>query len=496
VRVPRVFSATALLLITAVLFSILDAPRVGSQSPTSLVVERPDIGLVEQVPLWHFGDVPYILARDMAHLTGTGLRWRADVGKFVLRNSRHSLKFTAGLRFVVVDEAETVILPAPVRQEVGEVYVPLSVFESLLPGRFIQKAGLEAGRLIVIVDRPNTGRPELMLDRGVTRFTLPLNAPLTASLVSSRASRFVLRVPNARPPAIPGDTLQRLGQVSKLRIRRGMEGLWVELRLRETAASYRLRHLSSPPRIDLEFSPSPERPGFVDVAPEFGPHGGRAFKVLAIDAGHGGADSGFVAASGVREKDYTLALAVAVRQDLMRRAPGVRVVLTRAHDVTLPPPQRAEVANREHADLFLSLHFDGMPRTTHAGITAYVAPPLDTERDVLLGGEEPAVQGRPRSRPVAMTRWHQAAGRHHAEARTAAEHLLASLAAGGYGPSRLRVARSYPTQGVDCPAVLLECGTLSRTSERKSLSDPVELRRLAGSIARAVARYIEGETWP
>lgn len=484
------------IVLAALLSTISATPSLHAQSGNTLVVERPDIGLTENVLLWHFGEVPYVTARDVARLTDASLRWRADVGKIVLRNSRHSLKFTAGLRYVVIDEGETVQMAAPIRQEAGEIFVPLAIFETLLPERFIRKAAVTAGRLILFVSNPNTGRPIVKLDVGVTRFTLPVNAPLTASLISSRASRFTIRIPGARLVPTPGDTLQRVGLIKQLRFRRRPDELWVDIKLNAGAASYRLRRLDSPPRIDLEVSPSPGRAGFVDVAPEFGPHSGRVFKVLVIDAGHGGPDSGYVAAAGVREKDFTLALTLAVRQELLRILPGVRVVLTRGNDVNVPAPKRAEVANREHADLFLSLHLDGAPNTTHAGITAYVAPPLDVNRAVLLGGEEPTVRGRPRGRPVSMTSWKEAAGRHYPEARTAAEHLLGALASEGYGPSRLRVAHSYPTEGVDCPAVMLECGTLSRQSERTRLSNSAELRRLAGSIARAVGRYVEGEPWP
>jgi N-acetylmuramoyl-L-alanine amidase len=484
------------LILAALLLAVTPTLSLHGQTGNTLIVERPEIGLTESVPLWYFGDAPYIAARDVARFTGTSLRWRADVGKFVLRNSRHSLKFTVGLRYVVIDEGETVRLATPVRQEAGEIFVPLSVFETLLAGRFIRQATISPGRLVILTGRPNAGPPEIRLDEGATRLTLPVKAPLTAGLVSSRASRFTIRIPGARLDPIPGDTLQRLGLIKQFRVRRRPDGLWMDLKLGRGAASYRLRRLDSPARIDLEISPSPGRAGFVDVAPEFGPHDGRAFQVLVIDAGHGGPDSGYVAAPGVREKDFTLALAVAVREQLVRNLPDVRVVLTRAADGSVPVAERAEVANRERADLFLSLHLDGAPQTSHAGITAYVAPPLDANRDVLLGGETSPVHGLPRRGPVSMTGWREAAGRHHAEARTAAEHLLAALAGDGYGPSRLRVARCHPIEGVDCPAVMLECGTLSRKSERERLSNPNELRRLAGAIARAVGRYIEGEPWP
>lgn len=78
--------------------------------------------------------------------------------------------------------------------------------------------------------------------------------------------------------------------------------------------------------------------------------------LVVIDAGHGGRDPGAVAHS-VKEKDITLTLAKALRDELVDQG-GVRVALTREDDRLLPLRERPEIARRMGADLFISLHAD------------------------------------------------------------------------------------------------------------------------------------------
>lgn len=78
--------------------------------------------------------------------------------------------------------------------------------------------------------------------------------------------------------------------------------------------------------------------------------------LVVIDAGHGGHDPG-ASGAGYREKVITLALARALRSELVREG-GVRVALTRSDDRFLVLAERAEIARQLGADLFLSIHAD------------------------------------------------------------------------------------------------------------------------------------------
>lgn len=92
--------------------------------------------------------------------------------------------------------------------------------------------------------------------------------------------------------------------------------------------------------------------------------------LVVIDAGHGGRDPG--AGSGVtREKDLTLAMARALRNDLLRNG-GIRVALTRDDDRFLSLAERSAIARRMGADLFISIHADSTEGQTGAvGASVY-----------------------------------------------------------------------------------------------------------------------------
>lgn len=81
---------------------------------------------------------------------------------------------------------------------------------------------------------------------------------------------------------------------------------------------------------------------------------------LVIDAGHGGNDTGAVGAIS-KEKNINLSVALAFGRYVERNCPDVRVIYTRTTDVFIPLHQRADIANRNKADLFISIHTNSLP---------------------------------------------------------------------------------------------------------------------------------------
>ena len=90
---------------------------------------------------------------------------------------------------------------------------------------------------------------------------------------------------------------------------------------------------------------------------------------IVIDAGHGGHDPG-ANANGLTESELTLDIAVRL-QKLLAKQPGVDVVMTRATDVFIPLEERTRIANREGADLFLSIHANASRNTKARGVETY-----------------------------------------------------------------------------------------------------------------------------
>ena len=78
---------------------------------------------------------------------------------------------------------------------------------------------------------------------------------------------------------------------------------------------------------------------------------------VVIDAGHGGKDPGALSANKkIREKDITLKVALMVGEAIAKNHPEVKVLYTRKTDVFVGLNDRARIANRAEADLFISIH--------------------------------------------------------------------------------------------------------------------------------------------
>ncbi len=87
--------------------------------------------------------------------------------------------------------------------------------------------------------------------------------------------------------------------------------------------------------------------------------------VVCIDAGHGGKDAGCVSRDRkTYEKNIVLSIATKLRDRIKAEYPDVKVVMTRSDDRFIALDERAKIANRNHADLFISIHINATDKGT------------------------------------------------------------------------------------------------------------------------------------
>ena len=98
---------------------------------------------------------------------------------------------------------------------------------------------------------------------------------------------------------------------------------------------------------------------------------GRGNFVVAIDPGHGGHDPGAIGSQGTQEKDVVLAVARKLKARI-NDAPGMRAILTRSDDRYVDLRERTEIARRNNADLFISIHADANNRSNLHGSSVYI----------------------------------------------------------------------------------------------------------------------------
>lgn len=97
-----------------------------------------------------------------------------------------------------------------------------------------------------------------------------------------------------------------------------------------------------------------------------------SIKVVVIDAGHGGKDPGCHGHSKINEKDVALSIALKLGKIIEENLPDVRVIYTRKDDRFIELWQRAAIANRNKADLFISVHCNAHTSTSLNGAESYV----------------------------------------------------------------------------------------------------------------------------
>lgn len=423
-------------------------------------------------PVQRVDGVPCVGANDLARLLDGAKFWRSDVRKLVIRTREHRLTFTADAPIVILDD-RTLRLDAAVRSLGGELQVPVSVL-GLLPrdsAAVRLRYDAAAGRVRATPPGGWVGAPVVTVAGEVTRVSIATEHPEGAVVVGRGRRHFRVRVPGAFAGGLT-DSFPAGALVRGVKRLPGGDGVALEFDVAPDAGGFRATALAG--RWQLEFTRGEDLERF---APE-GPPGPRALRVVVLDPGHGGAETG-VQAEGAIEKDLALALARQLAGDLERR--GVRVVLTRTDDRAVPQEERAEIANRARADVVLSLHFDGFARTSARGATAWCPPasfaeaPGDARSSALA--------------PVALTPWRDVALRHAVDSRSLGEAVTAALEQRGLGPARVRERLTRALLGVNAPGLTLECATLTSAEDRARVTAPEGLRDLAAAIADGLFAY-------
>jgi N-acetylmuramoyl-L-alanine amidase len=211
--------------------------------------------------------------------------------------------------------------------------------------------------------------------------------------------------------------------------------------------------------------------------------------IVVIDAGHGGRDPGATSVSGqVREKELTLAVAQALRDELVKRG-RVRVAMTRDDDRYLTLDDRAAVARRLNAAMFVSIHIDSAPNPLARGASVYSLSDVasDAEAAGLAARENGDSSGAGRSGAVDEM-LADLAMRSQMSASADLAARLVNKAAGRVElrPNPHRFAAFHVLRRADAPAVLFEAGYLSNADDELLLRNPEERAKMVLALAQAI----------
>ncbi len=233
-------------------------------------------------------------------------------------------------------------------------------------------------------------------------------------------------------------------------------------------------------RTDAERALAPLlRPGLGAVLPP-------PSKIIVIDPGHGGEDPGAEnKAFGLREK--TLTLDVALRLKKLLEAAGFQAVMTREGDTALSGNKvidlslRPNLANRAHADLFISIHFNAAAKDTRGTEVFTYAPRAQHAADWWgqLSHQDSALETT--EQPVnRFDRWSSAlAGALH-------RRMLQTLKTEDRGK---KIAHWAVLKTLNCPGVLVEPAIITNDSDARRVAVPAFRQQIAEALAAGVMDY-------
>ena len=219
--------------------------------------------------------------------------------------------------------------------------------------------------------------------------------------------------------------------------------------------------------------------------------------IVFIDPGHGGKDPGAIGALGTLEKDLTLKASLLIAKVLNNNR-QINALLSRTGDYFIPLRKRIELAKKNKADIFISIHADSSKNKKASGISVFslsdVASDKEAQRlakkenevDKILGLKEsikdPLIYG-------SLIKMFQRESMN--DSSILAKNIISNLK-----ETKLAVNRGHRFAGFavlksyDIPSVLIEIGFLSNKQEEKKMLNNIYMKNLSQGLANAIESYL------
>ena len=222
---------------------------------------------------------------------------------------------------------------------------------------------------------------------------------------------------------------------------------------------------------------------------------------LVIDAGHGGHDAG-AKGSFSYEKNINLKMALAFGRYVEKNCPDVTVIYTRKTDVFVPLHKRADIANKNRADVFISIHTNALPGGRIArGMETYTMGMRRSNEKLSAAQRENAVityesdykeryEGYDPNSPESAIMFEFIHDKNMAKSVELAKHVQKSVCSTANRPDKgVKQDVFLVLRETSMPACLIELGFITTPDEERLLNDDASIDNIASGIYNAFAKY-------
>jgi N-acetylmuramoyl-L-alanine amidase len=242
------------------------------------------------------------------------------------------------------------------------------------------------------------------------------------------------------------------------------------------------------PSVSAPAAPAANTGGKFSVARQLGLGVSR----IVIDAGHGGHDPGAMA-FGISESELVLDVALRLEK-LLQQRPGFEAVLTRRTDDYVTLDERTDIANRESADLFLSIHANASANAAARGVETYFLNfALNPQAEAVAARENAASSRTMNSLPGIIKAITLSSKLN--ESRDFARLIQQSMVRGLRPSNKLlkdlgvKQAPFMVLIGAAMPSVLAEISFVTNRAEARLLKTPAYQQRIAEALLAAILKY-------
>jgi N-acetylmuramoyl-L-alanine amidase len=437
------------------------------------------------VPTLVHDGLPYV---DLARLAAD-IKARAEAkGGAInaeLRTAGRVVRFTRNWAQILVDGAP-VVLDAPVRVKDGRWLVPKSFVTEVLPRLTAGSASpaTPSAPVVTLHEMRVRSYPAF------TRVVLETSVPVTHRI--ERPDGGTLRVHVAGLAGRARSEAVNDGFIESVELGRAGNDALLVVSFAGAGGEPRTSTLSDPPRLVFDFM-KPVAPAPRETA-QAGP-----LRTIVLDAGHGGHDSGATGPGGLMEKELVLDVTRRVARLIDQRL-DIKVLLSRDGDHFVPLKDRTSFANRERADLFVSIHANAHTLASQEGVETYF---LSSEATDIAARQTAALEnsvvqlekpgpgrGNGRQDVLKAILWDLMQSEFLTESSRLAEIVQDVMTRSLRIPNRgVKQAGFYVLGGAAMPAILIEIGFVTNPREERRLREPRYRDEIARAIFSGIVEY-------
>ncbi len=334
-------------------------------------------GGIEKIPSFTENKMTYFSMSHLTDVLGEGLTWETPGISVIYQIEKHEATFIINSPYINMDDTVKNLI-YPVKIDKGVLYLPARTFIPLLDLIRPEQVSWDEERKTIRINSEWYNITDVSLSSKANGKLIEIfvTAPKNYEIYISEGNWLNVTIPDGRVNERQIFGRKKGSFLRDINVFQFEASAQISFRLRQSIDKYVHRFQADPPRIQISIPDTSVVPEPF-IGPEFIGPSERISKII-IDAGHGGADYGAIGLNKTREKKIVLDIAKRLAK-LIRKEKIFEVVMTREKDVAVSLERRANIANNERGDIYVSIHANASLNRHARGFQVFFLAPANND---------------------------------------------------------------------------------------------------------------------